>query len=160
MGTGNFKPKEDLKLFSNPIKGDKLSFILELTKKCICDIKCSKRGHGTGFICRIPYPDFFNLKPVLITSYHVLKKDELDEGKEIKFTLNNNEVEKVITITDKRKVYLNKEFDVTIIELDPSKDSIESESFLEVDKKIFCEEPNKEYEKKEIYIIGNVKEFT
>ena len=35
MGTGNFKPKEDLKLFSNPIKGDKLSFILELTKKCM-----------------------------------------------------------------------------------------------------------------------------
>ena len=108
---------------------------------------------------RIPYLDFFNLRPVLITNYHILKNDDLIEGKKIQFTLNKGTMEKEIIITNKRKIYSNEIFDVTIIELDPKKDLIEADSFLDIDTKIFCEDPNAEFKDKEIYIIGNIKKF-
>ena len=69
-------------------------------------------------------------------------------------------MQKEIIITNKRKIYSNEIFDVTIIELDPKKDLIEADSFLDIDTKIFCEDPNAEFKDKEIYIIGDIQKFT
>lgn len=119
MGTGsqNYIKEKDLNGHPNPIAADKLEDILELIKKCIYDIKCPKGGHGTGFFFKIPYPDFITIKPVLITTNRVLEEDELMVGKKIHITLNKDTIKKEIIITDKRKVYTNKDFDITIIEL-------------------------------------------
>ena len=160
MESQNYIKEKELDNQGIPITADKLVIILELIKNSICDIKCLKEGHGTGFFCRIPYPDFFNLKPVLITSQHVLEENDLIEGKKIEFTLDHDKIKKEIIITNKRKVYSDPKFDVTIIELDPSKDLIEPNSFIDIDTKIFCEDPNSEFLNKDIYIIGNIKEFT
>ena len=43
----------------NPITKEKLEHILEQMKKCICDIKCPVKGHGTGFFCKILIQMFF-----------------------------------------------------------------------------------------------------
>ena len=145
---------------SNPIKGDKLKTILEQMEKCICNIIDSKGGTGTGFFCRIPYPDFFNLESVLITNNHVLEENDILEGKTIHFTLSKEKIKKKIAIVNKRKTYSNKHLDVTIIQLFPSEDSIEQDSFLDIDKKIFIEDPNKEFKNKDIYIIGKIEEFS
>ena len=152
--------EKDLKGHASPITTDKLKTILEQIEKCICDIKCKIEGHSTGFFCRIPYPDFFSLKPVLITNNHVLNEDDITEDKIIKFTVNNDTIHKEIKITNKRKAYTNVNLDVTIIELNPKEDGIEPDSFLEIDTKINCENQNKEFGNKDIYIIGNVRQFT
>ena len=144
---------------AGPISLDKLKIIIEQIEKCICYIK-SQNKNGTGFFCKVPYPDFFNIKPALITNHHVLEEKDISEGSIIKFTLNRDTIPKEIKITNKRKIYTNKDFDVTIIELNPKEDSIEFDSFLDIDPKINCENPNKEFKNTEIYIIGNIKEYT
>ena len=65
----------------NPISVENLEIITEQIKKCICDIKSSNKSHGTGFFCKLPYPDYFNFKPVLITNYHILKEDDVSDNK-------------------------------------------------------------------------------
>ena len=152
--------EKDLLEHPNPISSDKLETILEQINKCICDIKCPVEGHGTGFFCRIPYPDFFNIKAVLMTNNHILKKDDIAQGKIIKFTMNKEKTQEEIKINNKRKVYTNEEYDVTIIELYPKDDSIKEDSFLDIDPKIECENPNNEFKNKDIYIIGNIKDYT
>ena len=152
--------EKELDSHPNPITGAKLKAILEQMNKSICDIKCPIEGHGTGFFCKIPYPDFFILKPVLITNNHVLNKEDIAEGKIIKFTLNNEMIHKEILITNKRKIFTDEKLDITIIELNLQEDSIEPDSFLEIDSKINCENPNKEFKNIDIYIIGNIQEYT
>ena len=160
MEKNDYIKEKSLEGRASPITADKLKTILEQIGKCICDIKCEIGGHGTGFFCRIPYPDFFCLKPALITNYHVLNKDDIAEDKIIKFTLNNESIHKELKITNKRKTYTDEELDVTIIELNPKEDGIEPDSFLEIDPAINCENPNDEFGNKDVYIIGNVRQYT
>ena len=152
--------EKNLDKHPNPISIDKLEVILEQIKNCICNIECQIEGHGTGFFCRIPFPDFFNIKPVLMTNNHVLNKDDIAEGNIIEFTLNKEKIRKKIKITDKRKVYTNEKYDITIIELILKEDSIDANSFLDIDTKIYCDNPNYEFRNKDIYIIGNIKDYT
>ena len=74
--------------------------------------------NGTGFLSKIPYPNQFNLLPVLITSYHVLDKDYIDKEKNIYLKFNK---ENIITfnIDDSKKIYMSNqnEYDITIIEI-------------------------------------------
>ena len=144
----------------DPLTAGQLKIILGQIEKCICDIKCSINSHGTGFFCKIPYPDFYNIKWVLITNYHVLNKDDIVENKIIKFSLNEKSNTREIKITNKRKTYANEKFDVTIIELNPKEDSLEPDSFFEVDTKINCNNPNDEFRNNEVYIIGNINQYT
>ena len=51
---------------------------------CACKIN-DGNTYGTGFFCRIPYPDKENLLPVLITCNHVFNPKS---KKEINFTVN------------------------------------------------------------------------
>ena len=157
----NYIKEKDIEGSPNPISFEKMENILEQIKKCICDIKCTVQGHGTGFFCKIPYPDVFNIMPALITNNHVLSKEDIAEGNIIKFTLDKGTIQKEILITNERKIYSNENYDVTIIQLNPLEDSIEPNSFLDVESKIInCEDPNKVFKNKEVYIIGNIKEYT
>ena len=47
--------------------------ILSHIDKCVCKIIKLKKM-GTGFFCKIFYPDQFNLLPALITNHHILMK--------------------------------------------------------------------------------------
>ena len=82
---------------------DCLPIINNQKKSSICKIVKSNGEIGTGFLCKIPHPDIFNLKPVLITCYHVLGNKDLIEGKKIIMTFNDDEKEKVITIDNGQK---------------------------------------------------------
>ena len=48
--------------------------------ECICFIESRTGIKGTGFLCKIPFPDFFALLPVLITSSKLLKNDMVGIG--------------------------------------------------------------------------------
>jgi V8-like Glu-specific endopeptidase len=98
--------------------------------------------------------------PVLITNNHVLSQDYLDESEIIEFTLNENKIKKEIKLTKKRRNYTNEEFDVTIIEIFPEKDSIDRNSFLDVDPNIIYEDCQKRFKNKHVYIIGNIDEIS
>ena len=125
---------------------------MEQKKKSICKIICNDGGNATGFLCIIPFPDKFNLLPVLITNNHVLAKKDIYKGRKITFTLNDDKIKKEIIIENSRKTFTNENYDITIIEM-IQKDNLDFNTFLEIDENIFKENPNDFYRKRSIYLI-------
>ena len=68
----------------------------------------------------------------------------------IDITLNDDNISKTITLNDNRKIYTNKEYDITIIEIKKAKDKINN--FMDLDEKIFNINSNKIYLNHSIYI--------
>ena len=126
--------------------------ILKQMKKSICKIEFNNGGNGTGFFCIIPFPDKCHQLKVLITNFHVIKKEDILKDNKIKFTIDNK-LNFEIKNNEYRKIYSNEELDVTIIEIKEN-DNIDMESFLEIDDKILEENPNDAYKGKSIYLIG------
>ena len=87
---------------------------------------------GTCFLCKIPFPDKSNLLPVLFTCSHVLDEKDLVEGKFI-ISFKDDMTMKTIKLSTSRKIYTNKELDITIIEIIKIRDQINEEQFLEID---------------------------
>ena len=113
-------------------------------------------GISNGFFCLIPYPDENHLIHALITTYRTINEKFINENKEIKLTLNNDSQKRTIKIDDKRKIYMNKDYDTTIIEIKPEKDKINY--FLELDSYLFKENSGEIYNKSKIYLICYGKE--
>ena len=140
-----------------------LKVIADLAEKCICKIIYDTPGSGTGFFCTIPFPDKYKRLPVMITNYHVLEESNVTIGSNIKFSLNNDLNKFQITIDEKRKVYTNEIYDITIIEIKDS-DHLDTNTFLDIDEQINDNNPKKIYENKSVYILhyphGNISEYS
>ena len=84
--------------------------------KSICIIKIGNEdGYGTGFFCKIPYPNAEDLLEVLITNNHVLNKQYFEFSKTI-----NLEIDKkshLIDLNKYRKIWTNEQYDYTIVEI-------------------------------------------
>ena len=105
--------------------------IKEQMETCIFKIFVTNLGSiGKGFFCLIPFQNK-NL-PVMITNNHVLNEETLKKEQFIPIELNNLNIR--IQINDNRKIYTNKKYDITIIEIIPEKDNIFN--FLELDEEI------------------------
>ena len=110
-----------------------ISLAMEQLNKCICKVFKKDNGFGTGFFCFINYQ---NKKfPALIVNNHLINEEFIKNNKTIFLELNNEK--KKININDNRIIYTNKNFNVTIIEINPDKDFIYN--FLELDENIFKE---------------------
>ena len=59
------------------INSEQSKYILTQLENCVRKIYQSNGGEATGFFCKIPYPDQFNLIPVLITNNHVLNENDI-----------------------------------------------------------------------------------
>ena len=92
-----------------------------LATKSICIITL-KNGYGTGFFCKIPYPNDEHLFKCLITNNHVLKKNFFETNNEIKLEIDN--ISYSIDLNINRKIWTNEEIDYTIIEI-KKEDNIE-----------------------------------
>jgi hypothetical protein len=132
-------------------------------EKSICKINVDKENKvGTGFFCGLPFPDRFNLLPVLITCNHVLGKNSIAQGSKINFTLKNDEISKSIVINNSRRTYtsIEEEKDITIVEINPQEDDINKDSFLDVDEDIDKDDVREIYQNKSVYMIhyedGNI----
>ena len=136
--------------FHEPVTIDQTSKILEQMKDYICKIKI-KNAKGTGFFCSIPN-EKEEIK-VLITSSFILDKKFLNETDSISLTLNNDKEEKAIELNEKRKIYSNKKYNITIVEIKEKKDKINN--FLELDENIFKDNVNLKNES--IYILQYAK---
>jgi V8-like Glu-specific endopeptidase len=82
-----------------------------------------------------------------MTNNHVLHENDINIGKTINFSINDEKEEYTIEIDEDRKVYTNKEYDITIIEI-KKEDKINCEYF-EYEQNDFIEENIKE----SIYIL-------
>ena len=109
--------------------GDLKSF-LEQMEKSVCKIYCPNGGDGTGFFCMIQ--NGWESLRFLITNYHVLSEENIEKGKKIKFSLNNEKIQLDIFIDDSRKIIPFEDYDITFIEIKEN-DRLEKISFLEID---------------------------
>ena len=138
-----------------PVSFENTEKILSQMKNCICKIYKDKGETGTGFFCKIPYPNQSKLLKVLITNNHVLNEDDLKNDNIIKYTLKDDEeIRKIIIDDNKRKIYTSEELDISFIEIKENEDNINE--FLEIDEEIINK--NKEYiettyKNKSIYIL-------
>ena len=141
------------KILSNypiSISYEQMKYIQKQMENCICKIKISKGGKGTGFFCKIPFDEKTFLS-VLITNNHILDKDEINIIKKIEFTVNQDKKSYTIFVDNNRITYTSIKYDITIIEIKP-KDYLDI-SLLEIDNLIFKNNSQKDYKQKSIYII-------
>ena len=128
--------------------------ILTQMEKYICKIKIGNE-QGTGFFCKIPFPDKKNMLTVLITNNHVINQVILyKENSKIDIYIKEETDIKEINL-DNRLKYTNEKYDVTIIEL---KEQDNIKNYLELDDNIINNiinniNKNKEYIDETIYII-------
>ena len=117
--------------YPNVISFESSKKIVEQMEKNICKIKIGNE-QGTGFFCKIPFPNKNNMLPVFITNNHIINK-ELLYKKDEKILVYIEETDTKKINLDNRLKYTNEEYDVTIIEIKES-DSIED--FLELDENL------------------------
>ena len=138
---------------SKPFKPEDV--ISNQQKKNICKIYMYKDnilcGLSNGFFCLIPYPDKDHLIHVLITTYRTINENYFIDKKEIELTLNNDKEKRIIKIDKDRKIYMNKDYDTTIIEIKPELDNINN--YLELDDGLFKENAKEIYNNSKIYLI-------
>ena len=123
-------------------------------KKYIFKIKIGQT-QGTGFFCKIPFPDKDNMLPVLITNNHIINKNILNRKDEkINLDIKGEKDIKTINLNNRFK-YTNEEHDITIIEI---KEGDKIKNYLNLDEKIINDiinnqNENKYFIDKTVYII-------
>ena len=119
----------------------------------VCKIQKSAAVTGTGFLVKITNESKLNPMNVLITCYHVLDENDLSEGKVLKLIFNNNKTTKPLKMTKSRKIYTNKYYDISIIELKKT-DLFNEEDMLSLDTNIYDKVNLVEhYPKRQVYIL-------
>ena len=146
----NTNKEKYLENYPIPLTSESIEVILSQMKRNICKIYMDDGSTGTGFFCKIPYPDKSLLIPVLVTNNHLIDDSHLRKDKYIIFTINNDTIKYKIIIGE-RKVYTSKLYDTTIIEIFEDKDNIKD--FLELDFSIHEETFNNLYIKKSVYLL-------
>ena len=119
----------------------------------ICKIKINEENnsYGSCFFCKIPFTKNKNyLLPVLITNYHVLPKNMIKPGANIKLILQNDI--KIISINLSRKIRINENMDFSIIEII---DIDKIDDFFYLDDNIFKNTyTNQNYIGKNVIVYG------
>ena len=112
---------------------------------CICKIDGSKAG--SGFFCKIERGE--ELIPVLITNYHVIDDNFLNQNKYLKFYINDKS--HIIDLNSESKIYSssNNEYDMMIIRLKEG----QVNNYLDIDENIFEDNSENYYENDSIYIL-------
>ena len=155
MGTSsNYIQEKDLEGAIISIQGENLEKITDQMKNCSCKIECIEKGNGSGFFCLIPFPNKAKLLPVLMTNNHVLPKEDIIKGKKIK--INMKKINFNILLDESRRVYTNKNYDITIIEIN-NNDGLDFNKFLEIDESIYKENLQEYFKNKSIYLIHHPK---
>ena len=146
----NTKIEKSLNDYPKYVSMENTEIILEQMKTKICKIYMNDGSKGTGFFCKIPFPDKNHLLPTLITNNHVINQSNLGNKNIIQFSINNDKIKRQITIKDRKK-YTEKKYDTTIIEIFENEDNIHD--FLELDFDINDEDINNIYAKCSAYIL-------
>ena len=122
--------------------------ILMQMKKSIC--KINGKSIGTGFFCITNYEN--KDIPCLMTNYSILDDNYIKQNKNIKISMNDNQINENITLNEKDILYLSKEneYDLIIIKLKNDKEYID---YLKLDDDLFNKNSEKKYNNECIYIL-------
>ena len=85
----------------NSVTIEENKIIISQMIKYVCKIYQTEEDTATGFMCKIPYQN--QLLPVLITNNHVLNEEKIKIGQTIRFSFNEDQIEKTIKIDNSRK---------------------------------------------------------
>ena len=132
-----------LKNYPKQISLNATEKIIRQMKNSVCKLYLNDKSEATGFFCKIRYNNKFLY--TLMTNYH--EKETLEKEK-ILLILINNEKKKIEL--EKREIYINKDCDITIIEV-KNEDGINN--YLEIDNDIINNISNVDYKKESIYTI-------
>ena len=155
MGNKNIINKSKLSNIKNDEFIKSLKTLSKQITKNIIRIKYNS-ALKIGFFCKIPYPEENSTLPVLITSYLSIEEN-MSQKNQIEISLLNHEFKREILIDITRKVYSNKIYDITIIEVE-KRDNLDINSFLEIDLDFYKEEIYKSIKKNSIYLICYLNE--
>ena len=151
----NIKPseiitKENLDNLRNNVQElrKKYNKVFEKIKNCIYKIT-TDHTNGICFFTKINYKS--ETLKVLIANYSVFNETDFINSKKIIFYLYNQENKKTLNLTGKRKIYLNKELDISIFQIN---DTDKINNFLELDDEIL-----KYLDKNEEEIINHFKNY-
>ena len=97
-----YKEEKILKGQMRPVTRETYKIIDEQMEKYICKIYGDHDKFGTGFLCKIPFPDEFKLIPALITNNHVLNENETLKNKTMKISFDDGKITKLIKIIPER----------------------------------------------------------
>ena len=123
---------------------EKADYKYKSKENCICLINGNLKG--TGFFCKIEFEG--KLTPVLITNYHVVNDDFMNQKKKLTFYVKD--VLHSINIDKDSKIYssIRDKYDMMIIRLKEG----EVNNYLEIDENIFDKSVD-DYENEGIYIL-------
>ena len=116
--------------------------IINQLGKCICKIIVKNEIKGSGFICKVPFPDQFTLFPGLLTNNHLINEEDINNYKMIEISFDDDKIKKTIYLNSKngRIIFSDKNLDFTIIEIKPKIDELNE--FLEIDEHLELIEKN------------------
>jgi len=134
----------------------KTKIIIDQIEKSICKIYSKDGATGTGFYCFIKNENKEKI-PVLITNNHIIDQKQINKKQKLKVYFNNDEkYADLILDADKKNIYTDIGYDITIIEL--KEKEIKNQLFLEIDDGVYFEDKDK-FKKRSAYTIQYPKEF-
>ena len=148
MNNINMNNMNNINRYITPVNIDSTKKILFQMSNCICKIY-NNNIISNGFFCKIPYN---NIKiNVLITTYQAINENYFYNNNQINLFINDYNEQKIINYNPTRKIYYNKIYNITIIEINEY-DNINN--YLEIDDdNLFRININSYYENKSIYIL-------
>ena len=141
--------------YPNVISYECSKIIIEQMERNICKINIGQI-QGTGFFCKIPFPNKEKMLHVLMTNNHIINDDILNQKNvKIKLDIKEEDDVKEILLDNNRMKYTNEEYDITIIEI---KEEDNIHNYLELDDIIINDilnnkNRNKDFINETIYII-------
>ena len=114
-----FIEEKGLTGYPKPVFIDGIKVILSQMKNSICKICKTDGFKGSGFFCKIPLTKNDKYIHVFITNNHLINQEYLDDKKDIVIKTIDNEIKvtKKIENDNLSFKYTNKEYNITIIEM-------------------------------------------
>ena len=117
-------------------KKNEINIINKQMEKCVCKIY-NGNNIGTGFFIKIKTQNN-TLLPVLVTNNHILNGKDIEKGKEIVVSINNEDKYLIIDLDNSRIAFTDKLFDSTFIQIKEDEDKfLNTCDYLEIDERIY-----------------------
>ena len=152
------KDKSKEKINKTIINEEQKKFKENEVKECLCKIKYkgNNKIELNGFLCKIPFPNKYNLLPVLITNDKILENIKNNNPIEIiVYIMNEDKPSFKINFKNSLKFYQSEKYNIAIIEI--KNKNAKFNHFLDIDNNIF---ENKNYNFESICLINNKNSYS
>ena len=123
-------------------------------EKCVCKIYSGDKI-GTGFFIKIKGQNN-KIYPILVTNNHILMKEDIEKGKEITISINNDDKYIIINIDDSRITFIDDLFESTFVQIKEVEDQfLNTCDYLEIDERTYYK--NGLSENESLYILNYPK---